>query len=205
MAEQKRRLVMDIVAAPPSPAVPVAKKSYRARLVDIGRSMRVKRKVLLYVLGTLVILFIGTVLFHSYIARPKERTGAVIPFPASVVGEINAFHFYYFRSGLQTDYVLQPSSINYLSSVLVFDMKNGAGNTLAVTEEALPPSFNTSTLNATTQFNTAYGQGLINGSSLQTTGSLITQNNTWIIINAPQPVNTATMEQMIKALVPVKQ
>jgi len=126
MAEQKRRLVMDIVAAPPSPAVPVAKKSYRARLVDIGRSMRVKRKVLLYVLGTLVILFIGTVLFHSYIARPKERTGAVIPFPASVVGEINAFHFYYFRSGLQTDYVLQPSSINYLSSVLVFDMKNGA-------------------------------------------------------------------------------
>jgi len=76
---------------------------------------------------------------------------------------------------------------------------------LAVTEEALPPSFNTSTLNATTQFNTAYGQGLINGSSLQTTGSLITQNNTWIIINAPQPVNTATMEQMIKALVPVKQ
>jgi hypothetical protein len=128
----------------------------------------------------------------------------VSAFPAATAERITSFKFYYFKPGFQTDYTLQPSTVVYQAGVLIFNMKGPLGNSLAITEEKLPPHFDVSSITANTQIATPYGQAYISSSAAQTTGSLITTDNTWIIINSPQTSSSGVMQQMLDALRPAK-
>jgi hypothetical protein len=125
-------------------------------------------------------------------------------FPASLARQVEGFRPYYFKRGFVTDFVMQRQTLSYHSGVLVFALKNPVGKTLVFTEQAAPPNFDPSVLITTKQFSNEYGRAVITDDQARTTGALLTQDKTWVIINAPNPVGADTMQQILQALVPVQ-
>jgi hypothetical protein len=123
-------------------------------------------------------------------------------FPVAFKHQIKGFTFYYLKPTFSTDFVLQPDTVGYQSGVIVFRMKNPAGKTLVFSEEATPAGYDPSTLKTTKQFNTEYGQAVVTDDRERTTGALFAQDRTWVIINAPQPIGTDLMQQILGALTP---
>lgn len=124
--------------------------------------------------------------------------------PASTLSKISGFHPYYFKSSYSSDFKLQINSVIYQGGVLIFSMRDSAGKTLAFTEEATPPNYDISSLNADKQYSNAFGQAFITDDFDRTTGALFTTDNTWILVNAPQPIGSDLMQQTLDALQPVK-
>jgi hypothetical protein len=155
-------------------------------------------------IATAVVVALAAALLGYVILHRKPQVHDVGPFPAATVQEIKAFKLYYLSPSFSTDYVLQSSTIDYQAGVLVFEMKNPSGNTLAFTEEATPPGFDISGLNADKVFNTSYGQAFITDAVLRTTGALFTTNNTWILVNSPTPIGADLMEQILNNLIPIR-
>lgn len=144
------------------------------------------------------------ILVIGVLALLHPRASSAKPdFPAATIRQISGFKFYYFKPGFSTDFKLDQNSIHYQSGVLIFSMKNPAGKTLAFTEQASPPHFEADMLQTDKQFNTEYGQAFVTDQADRTSGALITQDNTWIIINAPSPIGADTMQQLLNALGPV--
>ena len=122
--------------------------------------------------------------------------------PAYIAHQITGFTPYFLNQTSAVKFTLQKSTTTYQDNVLIFSMNGASGKTLAFTEEALPPGFDTSTLSGDRQFNTSYGQGFIFDGLNRTTGTLLTHDKTWVLINAPSPIGADLMEQVIDNLVP---
>lgn len=204
MAEQKRRLAMDIVAPATSSELPTKKKSALTKL----RHLRLKLPRIYaghratYILGAVTIIALASWVVRWQTVSHSPQLEGIHTFPANTIQEIAGFKFYYFRPGFQTDFTLLRNSINYQSGVLVFEMKNPTGKTLAFTEEATPPGYGMPNRQPNRQFYTEYGKALVIDGSTQTTGALFSQDNTWVVINAPQAIGGDLMQQLLDALSP---
>lgn len=156
------------------------------------------------IFGVVLVVIVGGVFaYHVLTAPATHRIEDTSAFPVSTIQQIQGFNFYYFQPSFQTDFVLQRSSVNLQAGVLVFQMKNPTGQTLAFTEEATPSGYDTSSLQADKQFTSRYGQAFITDAPLRTTGTLFTSDNTWILVNAPKPIGADLMQQVLDALQPV--
>ena len=147
-----------------------------------------------------VLLIVGSSLIIIKIVN--HRNVATSTFPAAVLRQIHGFKFYYLKSGSSIGFVLQPDSISYQSGVLIFNMQGPAGKTLAFTEEATPPNYDISALQADKQYTNLFGQAFITDLSDRTTGTLFTHDKTWVLINAPQPIGADLMQQILDTLTP---
>jgi hypothetical protein len=146
-----------------------------------------------------MILAIGIYVFQRAHTSPDDTTSGL---PFAVARKIKGFHFYYFGDSFKNNFELQTNTISYENSVLLFSLKNPAGSTVVVTEEAIPPSYSISQLRADLQFQTGYGTAFITDGATRTTGTLFTTDGPWVLINAPQPIGTDLMQQFLSDLQP---
>ena len=130
--------------------------------------------------------------------------GPVNGLPGTITKQINGFDVYYLKPSFSTDFVLQPSSVKYQNGVLLFSMSNPVGKKLVFTEEPIPPHFDPSILQTTSQSNTEYGAIYITADSDRTVGTLFSLDKTWVIVNSPDPIGQTLMEQVLDALQPIK-
>jgi hypothetical protein len=119
--------------------------------------------------------------------------------PESIVKNINNFHPYYFAASV-SGFSLVHGSVNFQNGVLVFSMKNSSGDTLAISEEATPAGYDISSLTPDKQFNTPAGQAFISDNPDGTVGTLFTNDNTWVLINAPYSIGADEMQQVLNGL-----
>lgn len=155
---------------------------------------------LVVILAILVVAGASTAAYFQFIHKHPTKTSS--PFPIQIQQEIQGFKPYYLNSSFSTDYVLQSNTVSYDEGVLLFSLKNPSGNTLVFTEEATPPNYDISQLEADNQFQTGYGQAYITNAAIRTTGALFTSDHTWILINAPNPIGADLMQEILNALVP---
>ena len=167
-----------------------------------GRSLPKTRLRWLLPVILAVILIYGFAV-HTLIP-PKKYPFDRSTFPAKVLDSIQGFTFYYLRPGFGTDYTLVPNSVAYQNQVVVFELRNPQGKTLAVTEEATPPAFDTSNLQATNNYLNRYGRAYISDLVDRTTGALFTTDGTWILINAPNPIGAGPMQSIVNNIAPYK-
>ncbi len=160
------------------------------------------RRAVLLVLALMVCSVLVYGVLHL-VRRPGVRRPSVPRLPARIVSEVSGFNVFSIKPGFATDFRLRPSSVSYRQGVLEFVMVNSVGKTLVFTEEALPSGFSPASIRASNQLNTEYGKVFITSDTTRTTGSLISANGTWVIINAPNPIGSSLMEQIVQALAPV--
>jgi len=122
--------------------------------------------------------------------------------PRSVTQQVQGFKVYFPKPGSLTSFSLVPQSVSYKYGVLIFSMSGPTGKSLIFTEEAIPAGYDISALQADKQYNNLYGQAFITDGTNRTTGALFTQDKTWILINAPQPIGANQMQQILDSLAP---
>ncbi|MEO5690715.1 MAG: hypothetical protein ABIQ64_00835 [Candidatus Saccharimonadales bacterium] len=123
----------------------------------------------------------------------------------SVTSKIKTFSPYFFRDGEIGGYQLQRDTVSYEKNVLVFTLKHTSSNKeIIFTEQAIPSGFAIDALQADKEFQTTYGKAYITDGLSRTTGALFTDDKTWILINAPQPIGAESMEQLLSLLKPVR-
>ena len=162
------------------------------------------RPAVVSVLTSVVIVAAGVGAFGVWHQLGHSSSPSFGNLPIGVVEQVKSFKVYWLKPSFSTDFVLQPSSVHYDSKVLVFSMVNSVGKTLAFTEQIIPPHFNSAVMTVDTNIDTEFGRGYIVSDSSRTTGALVTSDNTWIIVNAPQSIGSSLMQQILQALVPAK-
>ncbi len=157
----------------------------------------------LIVAGSIVIALaaVGSAFALIPAQSPKQPPDAL---PQSAVNQASGFTLYYFKPNFTSNFNLEAGTVDYQDNVLEFGMEDSAGNTLAFTEEAIPPGFDTSTLKADAVYNNEYGHAYISDLVDRTTGALFTNDGTWILINAPKPIGADAMRSIVDNLAPDK-
>lgn len=117
--------------------------------------------------------------------------------------QVKNFKVYYFNGNIPGNFALQKETVSYENGILVFSLKSPNNKTVAITEQSIPRAFNTQLLQVQDRFNTLYGEGLLTDANDRTAGALVTDDHTWILINAPSPIGGDTMKALINALQPV--
>ena len=118
----------------------------------------------------------------------------------SVASDISSFIPYYFESDTVEGFDLVNDSVSYDGNVLVFTMQNDNGKTLVFTEQSTPNGFDSGSLRGDKEFKTPYGQAYVTDGQARTTGTLFTDDKTWVLINAPQPIGGDTMQKLLSDL-----
>jgi len=120
--------------------------------------------------------------------------------PNSVVSQITEFTTYYFTNNSLPDGLhLKPGSTSYSGGVLVFSLVTSRDETIGITEQALPAEFTNSKLQGQDSIETANGKATItslNGG--RTTGSLVTKDGTFILLNTQSPVELSTIKDILR-------
>lgn len=148
-----------------------------------------------------IVITIVTALFAATVAGTwfmlKARDGDDFTKTAAT---ITAFAPYYFESGDVEGFSLVKDSVSYNGDVLVFTMQNDAGKQLIFTEQRTPDNYDIGSLQGDKEFKTPYGQAFITDGMSRTTGTLFTDDKTWILVNAPEPIGGDTMQKMLNIL-----
>lgn len=174
----------------------------RAPQEDLVRLQKANNHIrFAYVGGAAVIIFVAFVSIATLAFRHHTQSPAQID--QETIKQINGFKPYYFKSGFQTDYKLKSETVQYSNGVLVFQIQNPDGKTIAFTEEATPSGYDISMLKADKKYTNGYGQVFITDAAFRTTGALFTDDKTWILVNSPQAVGAELIEQVLNALQPV--
>ncbi len=154
------------------------------------------------VIGIVIVLLTAVVGFLGY--KLLTTTASQPTIPASIINRIPFGA--YVPSKLPGTYKINPTSFSMdEEKVLVFAATDGAGTSIAFTEQAVPPKFN---------FNDFYQQNLTDAKTLdnvpypsvmgksstnrQTKVLSIKANNTWIIVSTSAPLDTNAFAEIAK-------
>ena len=121
---------------------------------------------------------------------------------SSVLSRVSGFTPFVPKAGAQSDFKMVQSSLHYSQGVLLFSLQNPVGASVAVTEQKLPDGYNAAQLATGSPVSTEYGQAFITDTPGQTVGTLVSSNKTWVLLNAPTPIGTDAMQQVIESLSP---
>lgn len=97
---------------------------------------------------------------------------------------------------------IDENSASLSNGVLIYQVKL-AGKQLAITEQSTPKDFDFTILKADREFVTLTGKAYITDGQSRTTGALFTQDGTWVLINAPEPIGGDTMQALINSMKPL--
>jgi hypothetical protein len=152
------------------------------------------RKRILYALIAVALICItslGVLFFLNHTSAPAEfrQKAGNLPFTS------------YYPSA--KPYAFQKNSLSVTQDVLVFTLKSPTGKTVVITEQRTPDEFDTSSLKGDKEFKVNGAQAYITDGSSRTTGTLFTNDKTWILINAPDPIGGEDMKLIIESLRPV--
>ncbi|HEX8389965.1 MAG TPA: hypothetical protein VF597_00925 [Candidatus Saccharimonadales bacterium] len=113
---------------------------------------------------------------------------------------VTGFQPYYFSQLPVAGFSLAKGSVSFTDGVLVFTLVNDVDKTLVFTEQKTPSAFDIGSLRGDKDFKTLYGQAYITDGQSRTTGTLLTDDNTWILINAPRPIGADSMQTILNSL-----
>lgn len=152
----------------------------------------------------LVVLVTGVaVILTAHNRRDAQKSSSTAmhadALPATVTSQVH-FKLYYFNSPIPGNFHLAQNKVDYKNGVLIFELKNPSGKTLAFTEEATPKDYDVTQLKADKDYSTAVGKAYITNGETRTTAALFTKDGTWILVNAPDPIGSDAMQQIINAL-----
>lgn len=147
-----------------------------------------KRPIILVSCITTLILFV-IVGWFVVINRTNEFK--------NVANDITTFKPYYFESDTVEGFSLVKNSVSFNGEVLVLTMENNTGKKLIFTQQKTPSNFDINSLQGDKEFKTPYGQAFITDGNGRTTGALFTDDGTWILINAPQPIGGDTLQTLM--------
>jgi hypothetical protein len=129
------------------------------------------------------------------------RNTPKLPLPSNITTAITSFTPYFFDNSSVEGFKLIEDSVSYQAGVLVFTMKNDkSSKTLIFTEQKTPGNYDIGSLRGDKEFKTQYGQAFITDGTARTTGTLFTDDKTWILINAPQPIGADAMQKILSSL-----
>ncbi len=157
-------------------------------------------RTLLIITGAVVVgAIVAAILLLAHLHKTKVSVGGL---PASVIRQISGFTPYvYISQGPIDSFQLTQNSAHYQDGVLIFQLANNAGKTLAVTEQRLPSNYGYQDLVADKEFDTPSGKAFITDAVTRTTGALFTSDKTWILINAPSPIGANAMTTVLSSFV----
>ena len=174
-------------------------KNGRSRLA-VPELRLLSRRTSFMVSGIVVAVLTGALIINYASEHRKKNLNSIDPV---ITRQISAFTPYYMKSDFKSDYRLVQGSVHYASGVLVFQIKNPAGKSMAFTEEATPPGYSIESLTYDKKYENNYGQAFITDAALRTTGALFTNDHTWILINSPTSIGADLIQQVLDALQPV--
>lgn len=150
----------------------------------------------------LVLLLVFAIFaFGGWLAWQRFRSSS--PIPKSISNSVN-FPLYY-PSKLPAGFKLDKNSFSHTSSVVLYSLVFDGNKHLAFSIQTRPSSLDFAQLlhNVNKEFNTDAGQADIVNLGGRTTGSLLTPKS-WVIINTVDPIDTLTLEQIIRSLAVVR-
>jgi hypothetical protein len=164
------------------------------------REIRLRLSTVIVLIGICIImasLAAGLILWHPWSKH------SLVPKAIQDIQK-NTNYTLYYPSDLPAGIDLSVSSVSTKGGVLVFSVGDPSGSSVIVTEEAQPPDFDTSSFKADRNFKTPYGQGYVTDLDDRTTGTLFTNDKTWLLMNSPKPIGADSMQAFITSLRPVK-
>jgi hypothetical protein len=191
-----RQVISDVLPAGSGPRlIRLPKQSWRKRVVRVAR--RHHRSVLAggIIAGAIVLVAMVLLLWPS----PAPQA-----LPAAVTSQVDGFTVYTFRGAPPNDFRLDASTAEYNSGVLFYRMMNPGGQSITVSEQALP-----SDISGIPQGNQKVtvkdGNATISTSGGRTIGFLsVPSRHTLVLLSTTDAIGTTTMTNLLQALVAVK-
>lgn len=179
-------------------------KELEDRLESLENELRVARKSttrkkLLFLSVTLAIIAAsivgGLVLYKPW--QPKPATSDET---TALSGLHVPFAIYFYDKGIPAGFDLDKNSVSAANGVIIFKLVNASSKKEVIFTEQAVGSYDYTQLKADLEFRTQYGQAFITDGQSRTTGTLFTDDKTWILANAPQPIGSDVMQELLNGL-----
>jgi hypothetical protein len=128
--------------------------------------------------------------------------------PSGVTSQINDFTVYYYSKKIPGNYTLAENSVSVQQGMLFATLRNDSGETIALTEQKLPPSLASQSRQNFEAVKGADGEAYITYQGSKMAGGLFSneQNGvrTMVILVANDPIEKSSMEDLLRGLRPAK-
>lgn len=118
----------------------------------------------------------------------------------------NVVQFDPFQFEVLNGFSVNSSKIAYSQGILIFQLQNNQGQSIAVTEQLLPESVADNTDPSATQVQGADGSALVTYNGTETTGALFSNTargrKTMVLLNTTDPISQSTVEDLLRGLRP---
>jgi len=152
-----------------------------------------------------VVVLLGAGVYVLFASGDSARPDSTPKLPAAITGQISDFTPYFFRGAAPQGFNFNTKNISYSAGVLFLQGQDAAGNSVVISEQALPNDFANSKPQGDQAVNNVNGNGAISNREGRTIGTLITSKSpqTLISVNAAETVHASTIEALMAKLVPL--
>lgn len=99
---------------------------------------------------------------------------------------------------------IDDSSITYDKGILLYRLNTPSGQSVTVSQQQLPEGLTSSVLQGDESFDTPVGKATFsNTSDGRLTGSLVTKDGVFILVNTSDPIEETTIKDILRFLRPV--
>lgn len=166
----------------------------------VAAQSNTRLKILLAITASLLILTLASA---AYFIHPWSRAPKNPPLPEIITAQ-TSFPVYYFVGAPPDSMKLDPTSVSYSTGLLIFKLHSADGSkTVTVTEQALPPNLENTTVQGKEKIDGADGNATLGFDGTRTIGYLLNKDKkTFVIINASS-AETDTIKDLLRGLRPL--
>ena len=154
-----------------------------------------KTKIYLLCIAALILLVGGAVVVRTIIKQPSQPI-----FPETTAFTSYAFDTVILPGGLKID----EKSITYDGSILLYSLTDENDRSIGISQQSIPKDFSSSILQGDEDFSTPIGTATFSNTlDGRLTGTILTKDRTFIILNTQSTIETTVFKDIIRALRPI--